>query len=102
MTIKQQIETFYNEIQELRNQISEKLKQIDALYSSCNHAWTEPIFRVKKIQYGIDHYMGSYDAHEWERTCPNCGKIETTQKENTVNIPDFDNNIKLPFSFLFQ
>ena len=90
--MKEKIDKIKNEIADLGRQVSEKWKQIDTLYASCQHSWTEPAIRIKKLNYDCGAYGGSDDYREWERECKVCGKLETTRKETLVSLPDFENN----------
>jgi hypothetical protein len=88
--MKQQIEKIQSEIKELQTQLSDKWKRINDLYASCQHYWTEPAYRSRKVEFGVDAYGGSYDQGEWERTCHICGKLEITTRSNLISIPDFE------------
>lgn len=79
------------EIEDLFTQVRVKQKQIDEIYASCQHAWTDPKLIVEKINHDCGSYGGSYDSRRWERECINCGKVDTTYREALMSVPDFEN-----------
>ena len=89
MNIKERSQEIRKQIEELHAQISEKLKEISAMESSCLHNWTQPKLCCRRLEYGIDAFGGSYDDKFWERECLSCGIIERTYKVGMIEVPDF-------------
>lgn len=92
MYYKEQVKGLQSEIEALRIQIGLRQKQIDEIYFSCQHNWTEPKLVVQKVDYDCGSYGGSYNSRKWERECTSCGKIETTYREALMSVPDFGND----------
>lgn len=92
MYYKEQVKGLQSEIEALRTQIGLRQKQIDEIYASCQHAWTEPKLITNKIGFDCGSYGGNYNSRHWERECSLCGKVETTYRENLLPVPDFENN----------
>ena len=88
--MKEQIIVIRKEIEELNEKVKQKWKEISVLENQCKHNWIEPKCVTYKVEYGESHFGGSYDYHQWERECNNCGKKETTTREAYLKVPNFD------------
>ena len=87
--MKEQIKIIQLEIDDLFNLIRLKRHQIDEIYSSCQHIWTEPKLAIQNIGFDCGSYGGSYTSRKWERECTKCGKIDWTMREAMQPVPIF-------------